>query len=146
MNINGASCNRVPAQFRQDFRPRDTEQLESVAVQRLPFQRAADNGASEAPTDAGTTRSRFRGSAAILERTEWLEDLGRHLVTPAFDAVCRYGGRGGVGQSGAHTAMSTQALNSEIVQRGMKDILLNYARLWESLRARPETQTDTEPT
>ena len=42
--------------------------------------------------------------------------------------------------------MSTQALNSKIVQRGMKDILLNYAGLWESLRAKPETQTDTEPT
>ena len=39
----------------------------------------------------------------------------------------------------AHTAMSTQALNSQIVQRRMKDILLNYAGLWESLRARPET-------
>jgi hypothetical protein len=30
--------------------------------------------------------------------------------------------------------MSTQALNSEKVQAGLKDILLNHARLWESLR------------
>jgi type I restriction enzyme R subunit len=36
----------------------------------------------------------------------------------------------------AHTLMSTQALNSQTVQRGMKDILLNHAGLWESLRAR----------
>lgn len=35
----------------------------------------------------------------------------------------------------AHTAMSTQALNSEHVQRGLKDILLNHAGLWEALRA-----------
>jgi type I restriction enzyme R subunit len=35
----------------------------------------------------------------------------------------------------AHTSMSTQALNSEEVRRGMKDILLNYASLWETLRA-----------
>ncbi|HLL02269.1 MAG TPA: DEAD/DEAH box helicase family protein [Myxococcaceae bacterium] len=36
----------------------------------------------------------------------------------------------------AHTLMSTQALNSEEVQAGLKDILLNHAQLWESLRAR----------
>ena len=35
-----------------------------------------------------------------------------------------------------HTLMSTQALNSPTVQRGMKDILLNNAGLYESLRNR----------
>src|SRR3954447_22481527 len=34
----------------------------------------------------------------------------------------------------AHTAMSTQALNSPEVQRGLKDILLNHAALYERLR------------
>ena len=34
----------------------------------------------------------------------------------------------------AHTAMSTQALNSEEVQRGLKDVLLDHAGLYESLR------------
>ena len=34
----------------------------------------------------------------------------------------------------AHTVMSTQALNSPSIQNGMKDILLNHAGLWESLR------------
>jgi type I restriction enzyme R subunit len=34
----------------------------------------------------------------------------------------------------AHTTMSTQALNSAHVQRGLKDILLNHAGLWEALR------------
>jgi type I restriction enzyme R subunit len=34
----------------------------------------------------------------------------------------------------AHTTMSTQALNSEKVRAGLKDILLNYAGLWEALR------------
>ena len=36
----------------------------------------------------------------------------------------------------AHTSMSSQALNSETVQAGILDILLNHARLWETLRDR----------
>jgi type I restriction enzyme R subunit len=36
----------------------------------------------------------------------------------------------------AHTSMSTQALNSAEVRRGLKEILLNHAMLWEDLRAR----------
>jgi hypothetical protein len=32
--------------------------------------------------------------------------------------------------------MSRQALNSAAVQRGLKDILLNNADLWETLRQR----------
>ena len=39
-----------------------------------------------------------------------------------------------MGALDAHTAMSTQALNSDTVQRGIKDILLNNAGLWETLR------------
>ena len=39
----------------------------------------------------------------------------------------------------AHTAMSTQALNSEAVRGGIKDILLNHAQLWETLRSRAST-------
>ena len=34
----------------------------------------------------------------------------------------------------AHTLMSTQALNSATVRQGLKDILLDHARLWETLR------------
>ncbi len=41
-----------------------------------------------------------------------------------------------MGALDAHTAMSSQALNSEIVQRGLKDILLNNAGLYETLRAK----------
>jgi type I restriction enzyme R subunit len=40
-----------------------------------------------------------------------------------------------MGALDAHNAMSTQALNSEEVRRGLKDILLNHARLYETLRA-----------
>jgi type I restriction enzyme, R subunit len=39
-----------------------------------------------------------------------------------------------MGALDAHTVMSTQALNSTKVQNGMKDILLNHSRLWETLR------------
>lgn len=40
-----------------------------------------------------------------------------------------------IGALEAHTAMSTQALDSEEVRMGLKDVLLNQARLYESLRA-----------
>jgi type I restriction enzyme R subunit len=39
-----------------------------------------------------------------------------------------------MGALDAHTLMSTQALNSPAVQNGMKDILLNHASLYETLR------------
>lgn len=41
-----------------------------------------------------------------------------------------------MGALDAHTAMSTQALNSESVQRGIEDVLLDNAGLYESLRTR----------
>ena len=41
-----------------------------------------------------------------------------------------------MGALDAHTLMSTQALNSATVQRGLKDILLNNAGLYETLRDR----------
>ena len=34
----------------------------------------------------------------------------------------------------AHTAMSTQALSSETVREGLKDVLLGPAQLYEALR------------
>jgi type I restriction enzyme R subunit len=39
-----------------------------------------------------------------------------------------------VGALEAHTVMSTQALGSENVREGLKDVLLGPARLYESLR------------
>ena len=41
-----------------------------------------------------------------------------------------------IGALEAHTSMSTQALGSETVQRGIKDVLLNNAGLYETLRAK----------
>ena len=41
-----------------------------------------------------------------------------------------------MGALDAHTSMSTQALNSPAVQTGMRDILLNHADLYETLRGR----------
>ena len=38
----------------------------------------------------------------------------------------------------AHNLMSTQALNSSTVQEGLKDILLDHAQLWETLRGKPD--------
>ena len=40
-----------------------------------------------------------------------------------------------MGALDAHNAMSTQALNSEQLQQGLKDVLLNNAGLYESLRS-----------
>jgi type I restriction enzyme R subunit len=45
-----------------------------------------------------------------------------------------------MGALDAHTLMSTQALNSTTVQNGMKDILLNQAKLYESLRSKTGTE------
>ena len=39
-----------------------------------------------------------------------------------------------MGLLGAHTTMSTQALNSPTIQAGLKRILLNYAGRCEALR------------
>ncbi len=39
-----------------------------------------------------------------------------------------------MGALDAHTQMSTQALNSTAVRRGIKDLLLNHAGLYEKLR------------
>jgi type I restriction enzyme R subunit len=41
-----------------------------------------------------------------------------------------------MGALDAHNAMSTQALNSSTVQAGLKDILLDHAQLWETLRGK----------
>lgn len=49
-------------------------------------------------------------------------DLNRELLEAIMDAL------------DAHTAMSTQALNSEEVRQGLKEILLTHAELWEELR------------
>lgn len=49
-------------------------------------------------------------------------DLNSELVSAIIEAL------------DAHTAMSTQALNSPVVQRGIRDILLNHAGLYESLK------------
>jgi type I restriction enzyme R subunit len=52
-------------------------------------------------------------------------DLANELVNAIMSAL------------DAHNAMSTQALNSPEVQRGLKDILLNHADLYERLRDQP---------
>ena len=61
---------------------------------------------------AGNTKEQFANSP----------DLNRELVNAIMGAL------------DAHTAMSTQALNSPVVQAGLKHILLNYSGLWEALR------------
>ena len=46
----------------------------------------------------------------------------------------------------AHTAMSTQALGSEQVRIGLKDVLLNQAGLYEALRmVKPEKFEGVKP-
>lgn len=53
-------------------------------------------------------------------------DLGKALLDAIMDAF------------EAHQTMSTQALGSERVRDGLKDILLGPAQLYEALRARSE--------
>jgi type I restriction enzyme R subunit len=61
---------------------------------------------------ANNTKEQFAGSP----------DLNKGLVNAIIEAL------------DAHNSMSTQALNSERVRQGIKDILLNNARLYEGLR------------
>jgi type I restriction enzyme R subunit len=42
----------------------------------------------------------------------------------------------------AHTSLSTQALNSPAIRRGIKEILLNHVRLWEALREQKGLKKD----
>ena len=51
-----------------------------------------------------------------------------------------------IGALEAHQTMSTQALNNEKVQDGLKDILLGPAKLWESLRSSFISETTAPPT
>ena len=53
-------------------------------------------------------------------------DLGNELMNAIMDALA------------AHNTMSRQALESERVRRGLQDILLGPARLYEALRERSE--------
>jgi type I restriction enzyme R subunit len=43
----------------------------------------------------------------------------------------------------AHSAMSKQALDSERVRDGLKDVLLGPAELYEALRSRGQTATNS---
>ena len=54
-------------------------------------------------------------------------DLANEILNAIMDALS------------AHTTMSKQALDSEKVQRGLKDVLLGPANLYESLRELSET-------
>lgn len=55
-------------------------------------------------------------------------DLANELMNAIMDALS------------AHTALSKQALDSEKVRGGLKDVLLGPARLYESLRERPSAR------
>jgi type I restriction enzyme R subunit len=46
-----------------------------------------------------------------------------------------------IGALDAHNAMSTQALGSEAVRLGLRDVLLNHVGLYEALRLQPATAT-----
>jgi type I restriction enzyme R subunit len=50
-----------------------------------------------------------------------------------------------MGALDAHTLMSTQALNSPLVQSGIKDILLNHAHLYETLRGQAGAKPAAAP-
>ena len=61
-------------------------------------------------------------------------DLAKEILNAIMDALT------------AHTAMSKQALESERVRHGLRDILLDHAGLYEDLRQRAEGNTSTSTT
>ena len=58
-------------------------------------------------------------------------DLANEIMNAIMDAMA------------AHSAMSTQALNSEKVRAGLQDVLLGPARLYEALRESKSMSTAT---
>jgi type I restriction enzyme R subunit len=46
-----------------------------------------------------------------------------------------------MGALDAHTAMSTQALNSQVIREGLRDVLLNNTGLYEALRQHDASAT-----
>jgi type I restriction enzyme R subunit len=60
-------------------------------------------------------------------------DLAKELLNAIMDALS------------AHTTMSQQALESERVQQGLRDILLDQAGLYEALRERGESRDPDHP-
>ena len=60
-------------------------------------------------------------------------DLSSELMNAIMDALA------------AHTTMSKQALESERVRNGLKDILLGPAQLYEALRERAEPKQSGTP-
>jgi type I restriction enzyme R subunit len=60
-------------------------------------------------------------------------DLNSELMNAIIDAFA------------AHTTMSTQALDSQRVRDGLKDILLGPARLYEALRGRGQPDPRVPP-
>lgn len=58
-------------------------------------------------------------------------DLANGILNAVMDAFA------------AHSAMSKQALDSEKVRSGLKDVLLGPAQLYEALRARADVGTDS---
>jgi hypothetical protein len=75
-----------------------------------------------AQQDANNTKEQFASSP----------DLQSEIMNAIMDAL------------DAHTLMSTQALGSEAVRLGIKDILLNHTSLWESLRAKASNPAETQ--
>jgi type I restriction enzyme, R subunit len=58
--------------------------------------------------------------------------LARRLLSQALNAI--------MDALAAHTTMSKQALESERVREGLKDVLLGPAQLYEALREKAEQE------
>jgi hypothetical protein len=65
---------------------------------------------------------------------EWLGEAPVHWTVVRLRQLGQLLKGSGGSKEDAHTLMSTQALNSESVRRGLKDILLNHTGLYEDLR------------
>jgi type I restriction enzyme R subunit len=93
-------------------------------------------GDTHRPGQAGLREQRHQGQAAGVGNLAAAGDQQHQgtvrqspdLKTELLNAI--------MGALDAHNAMSTQALNSPTIQGGMKDILLNHAGLYETLRQR----------
>ena len=101
-------------------------QVERPLLRRLDG--SGPTGLCERTSSRGSCWSRRRFASKRANNTKEQFGNSPDLDTKLLHAI--------MGALDAHNQMSTQALNSPVVRNGIKNILLNYAGLWESLRDR----------
>ena len=73
-------------------------------------------------------------------------DMGAYQRLDTFlSQIFDYGNSAIISAMEANAALSSKALNSADVRRGIRELLLNHVGLWEALRERAEQDRNADP-